>query len=166
MTNASCELSETLHWYCTTKQYFALFFIWYIAITCIHIYSSIFDICFNFLHMYAWIFSTHVFYLKFFHNCSLPDVASVVIVLLDIISFVAAFSVDDEPNKIEFVIDTHSWWIHWNTVLIFYDIVYFALFFISYISITCIHIYSSIFDISVNFFTYVHMNIFTHMYST
>ena len=40
-------------------------------------------------------------------NCSLPDVASGVIVLLDIISFVAAFSVvigkDDEPNKVEFV---------------------------------------------------------------
>ena len=53
-------------------------------------------------------FSTHVFYLKFFHNCSLPDVASGVIVTLDIISFVAAFCFvvgkDDEPNKIEFVL--------------------------------------------------------------
>ena len=58
--------------------------------------------------MYTWIFSKHVFYLKFFHNCSLPDVASGVIVLLDIISFVAAFCVivgdDDEPDKIEFVL--------------------------------------------------------------
>ena len=58
--------------------------------------------------MYTWIFSTHVFYLKCFHNCSLPDVASHVIVLLDIISFVAALCVavgeDDEPNKVEFVL--------------------------------------------------------------
>ena len=58
--------------------------------------------------MYTWIFSTHVFYLKCFHNCSLLDVAFGVIVLLDIISFVAAFCVvggeDDEPNKIEFVL--------------------------------------------------------------
>ena len=58
--------------------------------------------------MYTWIFSTHVFYLKFFHNCSLPDVASCVIVLLDIISFVPAFRVVvgevDEPNKVEFVL--------------------------------------------------------------
>ena len=57
--------------------------------------------------MYTWIFSTHVFYQKFFHNCSLPDVASGVIVLLDTILFVATFSVfvgeDDEPNKVEFV---------------------------------------------------------------
>ena len=63
--------------------------------------------------MYTWIFSTHVFYLKCFHNCSLPDVASGVIVLLGIISFVAAFCVvvgeDDEPNKVEFVlIDIHG----------------------------------------------------------
>ena len=60
------------------------------------------------LHMYTWIFSTHVFYLKFFHNCYLPDEASGVIVLLHIISFVAAFSivggVDDEPNTVEFVL--------------------------------------------------------------
>ena len=58
--------------------------------------------------MYTWIFSTHVFYLKFFHNCYLPDVASGVIVLLRIISLVPAFSVvggaDDEPNKVEFVL--------------------------------------------------------------
>ena len=58
--------------------------------------------------MYTWIFSTHVFYLKFFHNCSLPDVASGVIVLLDIISFVAAFPVvageDDEHNTVAFVL--------------------------------------------------------------
>ena len=71
-------------------------------------YSSIFDICFNFLHMYTWIFSTCVFYLKLFHNCSLPDVASGVIVLLDIISVVAAFCVvvgeDVDPNKIECVL--------------------------------------------------------------
>ena len=45
---------------------------------------------------------------KFFHNCYLPDVASGVIVLLCIISFVAAFSgvvgEDDEPIKVEFVL--------------------------------------------------------------
>ena len=58
--------------------------------------------------MYIWIFSTHVFYLKCFHNCSLHDVASGVIVLLDIILFVATFCVvvreDGEPNKVEFVL--------------------------------------------------------------
>ena len=49
----------------------------------------------------------HVFYIKLFHNCSLPDVASGVIALLHIILVVAAFCVvvgeDDEPNKVEFV---------------------------------------------------------------
>ena len=119
--------------------------------------------------MYTWIFSTHVFYLKIFHNCSLPDVASGVIVLLDIISVVAAFCVvvgkDDEPNKVEFVlIHIHSEFTE-SSVLIFYNKEYFALFFISYISITCIHIYSSIFDISLNFFTYVTHGYFTHVYS-
>ena len=58
--------------------------------------------------MYTCIFSTHVFYLRCFHNCSLPDVASGVIVLLVIISFVVVFCVvggeDDEPNKVEFVL--------------------------------------------------------------
>ena len=57
--------------------------------------------------MYRWIFSTRVFYLKFFHNCFLPDVASAVIVLLRIISLVPAICVvgeDDEPNKVEFVL--------------------------------------------------------------
>ena len=62
--------------------------------------------------MYTWIFSTHVFYLKFFHNCYLPDVASGVIVLLCIISLVPPICVvceDDESNKVEFVlIDTHD----------------------------------------------------------
>ena len=60
-----------------------------------------------FLHMYTWIFSTHVFYLKFFHNCYLPGVASGVIVLSCIISLVPAICVvgeDDEPNKVEFVL--------------------------------------------------------------
>ena len=64
------------------------------------------------LHMYTRIFSTHVFYLKFFHNCYLPDVASGVIVLSCIISLVPAICVvgeDDEPNKVEFVlIDNHD----------------------------------------------------------
>ena len=57
--------------------------------------------------MYTWIFYTHVFYLKFFQNCSLPDVVSGVIALLHIISVVAALYVvggkDDEPNKVKFV---------------------------------------------------------------
>ena len=78
-----------------------------------HSYSSIYDICFNFfLHMYTWIFSRDVCYLKFFHNCYLPDVASGVIVLLHITSLVPAICVvceDDESNKVEFVlIDTHD----------------------------------------------------------
>ena len=57
--------------------------------------------------MYTWIFSTDVFYLKFFHNCYLPDVASGVIVLLRIISLVSAIYVvgeDNEPSKVEFVL--------------------------------------------------------------
>ena len=62
--------------------------------------------------MYTWIFSTDVFYFKFFHNCYLPDVASGVIVLLHIISLVPPICVvceDDESNKVEFVfIDTHD----------------------------------------------------------
>ena len=62
--------------------------------------------------MYTWIFSTHVFYLKFFNNCYLTDVASGVTVLSCIISFVPAICVvgeDDEPNKVEFVlIDIHD----------------------------------------------------------
>ena len=62
--------------------------------------------------MYTWIISIDVFYLKFFHNCYLPDVASGVTVLFHIISLFHAFCVvgkDDEPNKVEFVlIDTHD----------------------------------------------------------
>ena len=62
--------------------------------------------------MYTWIFSTHVFYVKFIHNCYLPDVASGVIVLSCIMSLVPAICVvgeDDEPNKVEFVlIDIHD----------------------------------------------------------
>ena len=62
--------------------------------------------------MYTWIFSTYVFYLKFFYNCDLPDVGSGVIVLSCIISLVLAIAVvaeDDEPNNIEFVlIDIHD----------------------------------------------------------
>ena len=65
-----------------------------------------------FVHMYTWIFSTHVFYLKFFHNCNLLDVASGVIVLSHIISLVPAICVvgeHDEPNKVEFaLIDIHD----------------------------------------------------------
>ena len=57
-------------------------------------------------------FYTHVFYIKFFYNCSLPDVASAIIVLLHIISVVVSLWVivgeDDEPNNVEFVlIDMH-----------------------------------------------------------
>ena len=62
--------------------------------------------------MYTWIFSTNVFYLKFFHHCYLHDVASGVIVLLRITSLVLAICVvgeDDKPNKVEFVlIDIHD----------------------------------------------------------
>ena len=57
--------------------------------------------------MYRWIFSTYVFYLKFFHNCYIPDVASGVIVLLCIMSLVPAICVvgeDDETNKVELVL--------------------------------------------------------------
>ena len=54
----------------------------------------------------------HVFYIKFFHNFSLPDVASHIIVLLHILSIVVSLNVivgeDDESNKVEFVlIDIH-----------------------------------------------------------
>ena len=62
--------------------------------------------------MYTWIFSRDVFYLKFFHNCYLPDVASGVILLLCITSPVPPISLvcnDDESNKVEYVfIDTHE----------------------------------------------------------
>ena len=65
-----------------------------------------------FLHMYTWIFSRDVFYLKFFHNCYLPDVASAILALLHVISLVVCVTVsvgeDNEPNNIEFVlIDIH-----------------------------------------------------------
>ena len=65
-----------------------------------------------FLHMYTWIFYTHVFYITFFHNCSLPDVASTIIALLHVISLVVSLTVDvgedNESNNIEFVlIDIH-----------------------------------------------------------
>ena len=66
-----------------------------------------------FLHMYTWIFYTHVFNITFFHNCSLPDVASALIALLLVISLVVSLTVnvgeDNEPNNIEFVlIDIHG----------------------------------------------------------
>ena len=77
-----------------------------------HSYSSICDICFNFLHMYTWISSRDIFYFKFFHNCYLPDVTSCVTVLLHIILLVPPICVvceDDESNKVEFVLmDTHD----------------------------------------------------------
>ena len=65
-----------------------------------------------FLHMYSLIFYTHVFYITFFHNCSLPDVASAIIALLHVISLVVSLTVDvsedNEPKNIEFVlIDIH-----------------------------------------------------------
>ena len=58
-------------------------------------------------------FHTNAFYIKFFNNFSLPDVASAVIPLLHIISLVVSVGVivseDDEPNKVEFVlIDIHG----------------------------------------------------------
>ena len=64
------------------------------------------------LHTYTWIFYTHVFYITFFHNCSLPDVASAIIALLHVILLVVSLTVnvdeDNEPNNIEFVlIDIH-----------------------------------------------------------
>ena len=95
-----------------TIEYLPMFFISYIFITCIHIYSSIYEISVTFLHMYSLIFYTHVFYITFFHNCSLPDVASAIIALLHVISLVFSLMVDvgedNEPNNIEFVlIDIH-----------------------------------------------------------
>ena len=52
-------------------------------------------------------FHTNAFYIKFLNTFSLPDVASAVIALLHIISFVVSVSVivgeDDEPHKVEFV---------------------------------------------------------------
>ena len=70
-------------------------------------YLSIFFICQD------GSFHTNAFYIKFFNNFSLPDVASIVIPLLHIISLVVSISVifsdDDEPNKVEFVlIDIHG----------------------------------------------------------
>ena len=57
--------------------------------------------------MYTWIFYTHVFYITFFHNCSLPDVASAIIALLHAISLVISLTVivceDNEHNNLEFV---------------------------------------------------------------
>ena len=54
----------------------------------------------------------HIFYITFFHNCSLPGVVSGVVAVLHIISVIAAFCVvigkDDDPNKVEFDIDTYS----------------------------------------------------------
>ena len=62
--------------------------------------------------MYTWIFYTYVFYITFFHNCSLLNVASAIIALLHVISLVVSLTVnvgeDNEPNNIEFVlIDIH-----------------------------------------------------------
>ena len=89
-----------------------MFFISYISITCIHIYSCICEISVNFLHMYIWIFYTYVFYITFFHNCSLPDVAFPMIALLNVSSLVVFLTVDvgedNECNNIEFIlIDIH-----------------------------------------------------------
>ena len=61
-----------------------------------------------FLHMYTWIFYTHVIYITFFHNCSLPDVASAMIALLHVSSLAVFLTVDvgedNEPNNIEFIL--------------------------------------------------------------
>ena len=62
--------------------------------------------------MYTWIFYTHIFYITFFHNCSLPDVASAIIALLHVMSLVVCLIVDvgkdNKPNNMEFVlIDIH-----------------------------------------------------------
>ena len=121
-----------------------MFFISYIFITCIHIYSSIYEISVTFLHMYSLIFYTHVFYKTLFHNCSLPDVASAIIALLHVISLVFSLMVgageDNEPNNIEFVlIDIHC---DFMETFLSYCMTNDTLhFFVSYISMTCIHIY-------------------------
>ena len=86
-----------------------MFFISYISITFVHIYSYIFDISVNFFFIFQdGYFHTHTFYIKFFNNFFLPDVESAVIPLLHIISFVVSVSVtiseDDEPNKVEFAL--------------------------------------------------------------
>ena len=53
-------------------------------------------------------FDINAFYMMFFNNICLPDVASAVIVLSDMISLVVSIGVmvteDDEPNKVEFVL--------------------------------------------------------------
>ena len=74
--------------------------------TCIHIYSSICEISINFLPMYTWIFYTYVFYITFFHNFSLPDVAYVIALLhvISLVSLTVSVGEDDEPNNIEFVL--------------------------------------------------------------
>ena len=97
---------------CYDKEYFPLFFISYISITCIHIYSSICEIYFNFFtYVHMHISHTCILY-NIFHNCSVSDVASAIIALLHVISLVVFLTVgvgeDNEPNNIEFVlIDIH-----------------------------------------------------------
>ena len=82
--------------------------------TCIDIYSYIFDVSVNHfcICQYGY-FHPNAFYIKFFNKFCLPDVASSVIPLLHIISLVVSVGVtvgeDDEPNKVEFVlIDIHG----------------------------------------------------------
>ena len=57
-------------------------------------------------------FHTNAFYMKFLNKFSLPDVASPVVPLLHVISFVVSVSGEgegDEPNKVDFVlIDIHG----------------------------------------------------------
>ena len=103
---------------------------------------------------------------KVFHDCYLPDVASGVIVLLHIISFVHAICVvgeDDEPNKVKFVlIDIHDEFtekLHWyamtkNTFPCFsYHIYLYHVFIYIHLSVKYL-----------NFYICTH-GYFTHIYS-
>ena len=86
-----------------------MFFISYISITCIHIYSYIFHISVNFfLICQDRYFDINALYIKFFNNFSLPDVVCAVIVLYDMISLLVSIGVmvteDDELNKVDFVV--------------------------------------------------------------
>ena len=122
-----------------------MFFVSCIFITCISIYSYICEIFVNFF-TYVHIDILHIYILcNIFHNCALLDVGSAIVALLYVISLVVAVTVpvveDNEPNNIEFVlIDIHCAFIE-TFFVILYDKWYFALFFVSYISLTCIDIY-------------------------
>ena len=110
-------------------------------------YSYIFICLRNICHFFTYVLIDilHICILyNIFHNCSLPDVASAIIALLYVISLVFSLTVDvgedNEPNNIEFVlIDIHC---DFMETFLSYCMTNDTLhFFVSYISMTCIHIY-------------------------